>query len=144
MSSPSSLLPLLPFAIEHKYIINAERYLSGTLKIFLSILLHDAKSGPQVLRYRSSYMIICSRSETKCGTSGVGPLQTSRCSTSSCGTVRLSRNLSTSNVRPYSRIIVRNSTNSIYRIALSGLATHLSHSVRIQLVHTVNPSLDCP
>src|SRR6267142_3199565 len=140
----SSSLSLLPFAIENRNIINAERYLSGALRVFPSILLHDAKSGPQVLRYRSSYMNIYSRLEKKYGTSGVGLLQTSRCSTLSCGTVRLSRCLSTSKVRPYSRIIVRNSTSSIYRIALSGLATHLSHNVRIQLLPTVRPSLDCP
>jgi hypothetical protein len=140
----STLLPLLPFTIENSHIINAERYLSGAPRVFLSILLHDAKSGPQVLRYRSLYMIICSRLEMKYGTSGVGLLQTSRCFTLFCGTVRLSRCLSTSKVRPYPRIIVLNSASSTYRIALSGLATHLSHSVRIQPLPTVKPSLDCP
>jgi len=59
MSSPLSLLPLLPLAIENRHIIYAERYLSGALRVFLSILLHDAKPGPQVSHYRSSYMIIC-------------------------------------------------------------------------------------
>jgi hypothetical protein len=72
MSSPLSLLPLLPLAIENRHIIYAERYLSGALTVFPSILLHDAKSAPQVSHYRSSYMIICSRLETKYSTSGDG------------------------------------------------------------------------
>jgi hypothetical protein len=31
MSSPASLLPLLPLAIKNKHVINTERYLSGAL-----------------------------------------------------------------------------------------------------------------
>ena len=144
MSSPSSALPFLSLALDSRHIINAERYLSGELKLVLSILLHDANSGLQLLRYRSSYMIIGSRLETKYGTSGDGLSRASRYSTSSCGTVQVSCSLSTSKVRPYSRMIVQNSTSSIYRIALSGLATHLSHNVRLQLVLMVKPSPDCP
>ena len=54
-SSPLSLLPLLPLAIENRHIIYAERYLSGALRVFPSILLHDANPGPQVSHCRSSY-----------------------------------------------------------------------------------------
>ncbi|SRR5216683_2246770 len=42
MSSPSSLLPLLPLAIKNSHVINAERYVSGQFKSFLPSLLPRA------------------------------------------------------------------------------------------------------
>jgi len=133
MSSSSSLLPLLSLALKNKDLVNAERYLSGEPEPPLSTLLLDAQAytaGVALTILVYDYMLTFGDEVRYIWRRPISNIKVLylvlRYSVLLAELVYFQGGIPPAHV--YAKL-------NIYT-ALSGLTTHLTHNVRIQLVHT--------
>jgi len=135
MSSSSSLLPLLPIALKNRDVVNAERYLSGEPEPPLSTLLLDAQAytaavALSIMVY--DYMLTFGDEVRYIWRRPISNIKVLylvlRYSVLFADVVYFQGGVPTS--------VCVCQTQYISHTALSGLTTHLTHNVRIQLVPT--------